>query len=48
MQIHNFIYLFIYFTISMKNDFEYTNYAHAMYIKKLISNLYYLLKGNLA
>ena len=41
MQIHNFIYLLFYYVYE-KNDFEYTNYAHIMYIKKLISNLYYL------
>jgi hypothetical protein len=39
------IILFIYyFTMSIKNDFEYTNYVHIMYIKKLISNIYYLYK----
>jgi hypothetical protein len=42
MQFHNFIHF--YFTISMKIDFEYTT----MYIKKLISNLYYILKYTLA
>jgi hypothetical protein len=45
MQIHNFIYLFYHI---YENDFEYTNYAHTMYIKKLIPNLYYLLKCTLA
>jgi hypothetical protein len=47
MQIHNFIYL-LFYHVYEKNDFEYTNYAHIMYIKKLISNLYYLYKKYLS
>ena len=27
-----------------KNDFKYANYAHTLYIKKLIFNIYYFVK----
>jgi hypothetical protein len=27
-----------------KNDFKYSNFAHTLYIKKLIFNIYYFVK----
>jgi hypothetical protein len=43
-----YIILFIYFTISMSNDCKYTNYAHTLYIKKLIFNIYYFVNRYLS